>query len=137
MKKLGFENGSVVHARSRAKGAEWERHVKQFLETKGWVVTRWSNKVIDGELRTAPTSRFNTKTGWPDFVAYGKNPDRGGPRFVTGIECKYARYLRPEEKRMASWLRANHIMDAVLVASKPKKNDDPEFKNEGVTFTNA
>lgn len=76
--------------RNRINGAIFEKRVREDLESKGWIVSRWGNniefqkynseevsgihvngKFIYGKLIQAKSNRFLMRsTGFPDFIAF-------------------------------------------------------------------
>ena len=133
--------------KNRASGQRFELKVRKDLESKGWVVDRWSNNVelykensveVSGKLggpfgKLIPAkSRFNMRTtGFPDFIAFRlcKNyePFEDGYE-VIGVECKSNDYLKPEEKEKCKWYLNNNIFSKILIASKGEKRGEIKFK---------
>lgn len=74
-KKIGKQN--------RAKGLAFERKVRSDLESKGWIVDKWTNNVEFSHLCELPTRLVPAKhkfrgpgipmvmgTGFPDFICF-------------------------------------------------------------------
>jgi hypothetical protein len=143
--------------RNRAAGVRFERRVRADLESKGWIVAKWTNNVEFKEYgpgehksggvgtlgRLIPAKgKFNpfkkcimASAGFPDFIAYKLLEPISGRRIyyeLIGVEVKSNGYLDKEEKEKCNWLLANHIFSKILIASKSKergKIDYKEFKN--------
>ena len=109
------EDKSKLGKKSRASGARFELKVRKDLESKEWVVDKWSNNVelnfewqYNGALATEPKEGYNGKlipakhkfrgpgipmamgTGFPDFICYRQNyltiQDKGGIREIIRYE---------------------------------------------------
>jgi hypothetical protein len=132
---------------NRKKGREFEKLVQKDLESKGWIVARWTKNIefddscpdkIDGclvlhhkgKLIDAKSNRFNMRTcGFPDFICYKIIKIQGidieqSIYAVVGVECKSNGYLDKEEREKCKWLIENKIFEKILIASKdyPKEN---------------
>ena len=135
---------SQIGKANRAAGARFEAKGRKDLESKGWIVSRWSNNVkleeckINGkminlfngvhELVPAKSTRFRSNThGFPDFIVYRQI---FRPRMVMnhyqiqGIEFKSNGYLNPEEKEKCKWLIKNNVFSKILIAKKGKKRGE-------------
>jgi len=92
MEKITKTEKSKIGKKSRADGKKWELVVRKDLESKGWVVDRWTNQVEhnessnplewEGGMKLVPAkAKFNPYTkslmmgsgGFPDFIAFAKN----------------------------------------------------------------
>ena len=86
-KKSKIERGK----KSRAAGARFELIVRKNLEEMGWIVDKWTNTVDYEKLKLIPSKRkYNPfkkvmviGTGFPDFVAFKKNPENNCQKFET------------------------------------------------------
>ena len=137
--------------KNRAAGQRFELKVRKYLESKGWVVDRWSNQVelykensieVSGKLggpfgKLIPAkSRFNMRTtGFPDFIAFrlvtfiAKVAKVDLPVYeILGIEVKSNGYLKPEEKEKCKWYLNNNIFSKILIASKGEKRGEIVYK---------
>ncbi|MGR3175084.1 MAG: hypothetical protein ACUZ8N_10850 [Candidatus Scalindua sp.] len=117
---------------NRAKGMRFELKVRKDLESKGWIVDKWTNNVdLDwcepyGKLHPAKSNRFNLRsTGFPDFIAFKKmtksSEDAPGYFDLMGVEVKTNGYLSKQEKEKCSWYLENNIFSKILIASKDGK----------------
>lgn len=125
--------------RNRKKGGDFEREVRADLESKGYIVSKWSNNVkcikkddinnpgkkmyICSEL-IAARHKFNpfnkvmsVGTGFPDFIIYHRIK---GHWFIYGVEAKINGYLDQEEKAKCRWLLKNNIFSKIWIANKKK-----------------
>ena len=114
---------------NRLKGARFELKVRKDLESKGWIVDKWTNNVeFDpckegcngcGNMHPARSNRFNMRsTGFPDFIAFKVGWNRMYE--VIAVEVKTNGTLRKEEKEKCSWYLDNNTFSKILIASKPK-----------------
>jgi len=143
--------------KNRASGVAFERRVRKDLESKGWIVDKWSNNVeffkdtipqknspydkeiISGKLIPAKRkyNPFNKAlaigTGFPDFIAFKSVTEGLAYAFrlyeVIGVEAKSNGYLTKEEKAKCKWLIENNIFHKILIASKGKKRREIIYKN--------
>ena len=114
--------------RNRKKGGDFEREVRAELESKGYIVSKWSNnvecivednvnlpgkkiykcaKLIPAKHKFNPFNKvMSMGTGFPDFIAYKKV---GKGFMILGVEAKSNGYLDQEEKSKCRWLRSNNI----------------------------
>jgi len=137
---------------NKAAGARFELKVRKDLESKKWIVCRWSNNVEfpgvlfynnsiefqkKGKLIPAKPGRFKMlTTGFPDFLIFKGvklKEDHSswtvgefcGPCKLyenIGIECKSRGYLDKEEKEKCKWYLKNNIFSKIFIAAKDKKN---------------
>jgi len=126
--------------KNRESGQRFERKVRADLESKGWIVDRWTNNVElnnseeVGKLIPAK-SRFGLRTtGFPDFIAYRHIHQHSKSlqlaSLIYGVECKSGGYLNKEEKAKCRWLATN-VFSKIFIASKGKKRGEiiyEEFK---------
>lgn len=113
--------------RNRRKGADFELKVRKHLMERGWIVSKWHNNIKDGKCVPAKPSQFKLmQTGFPDLIAY-RAYGVGGRYDVKLIECKVAKYLKPEEKAKAQWYLKNKYCSCFYVAFK-NKDKEIEFQ---------
>jgi hypothetical protein len=140
--------------KSRAKGQRFEAKVRQDLEKKGWIVSKWMNTVDcdrDGKIgKLVPSKRkynpfmkaMTIGTGFPDFVIFrGIDKDEETiegtlipERYmkkdekkiyeVIGLEVKGNGYLDQIEKGMCFWLIENKVFSRILIARRGKGRED-------------
>lgn len=131
--------------KNRASGAAFERKVRNDLESKGWIVIKNPNNVIDDKFKQGK-SKYNPFTkslmmnsgGFPDFIAFitfgGTNilhtelGEIEGFHCIIGIECKSNGYLSKKEKEKCQWLLSNNIFSKIYVAFKGKKRGEICYK---------
>ncbi len=134
--------------KNREAGQRFELKVRKDLESKGWIIDRWTNNVEIGyteqEPKLAPTrSRFNMRTtGFPDFIAFKLcdediilskiNNEKILPNYIIyGVEVKSNGYLTKEEKEKCKWLLDNNTFSKILVAKKGSKRGQIVYKDFG------
>ena len=140
--------------KNRQSGQRFELKVRKDLESKGWIVDKWSNNVVEatsknpfeweGGLTIAPAKHkyrgpgipMVMGTGFPDFIAF-QHPDYpdyvNNLQEVIGVESKSNGFLTKEEKEKCKWYLENNVFSKILIASKGKKRGEivyKEFKNE-------
>ena len=120
-KKSEIKKGRV----RKSSGARFELKVRGDLEIKGWVVDKWSNNVVDGNIvpcrrKFNPFNKVMTiGTGFPDFVCFSR---RENDLFkVIGVEVKMNGNLSRVEKEKCVWYLERGIFSEILVASKKKE----------------
>lgn len=114
---------------SRQRGMLFEIKVREDLEQKGWIVTKWMNTVDFERDRVGPARRkFNpfTKslsigTGFPDLLCFKKNGDLFE---VIGVEVKTTGTLDKFEKGQALWYLEKGIMPRILIAKKGRDENN-------------
>lgn len=126
--KKNIKRGKVA----RGAGARFELKVREEMESRGWVLTKWSNNIDLEKEKIIPAKRVYNPfrkalvigTGFPDFVAFKKF----GANFdVIGVECKMNGILSREEKEKCRWLLGNEIFSEILVAKKGEKRGSIEY----------
>ena len=122
--------------KSKAKGNKFEMIVRRDLESKGWIVDKWSNNIEDGKIIPAKR-KFNPfskvmaiGTGFPDFIAF-QLIDSGNYK-VIGIEVKVNGVLSKEEKEKCKYYLERNIFSEMHVASKIGNG-----KDEKVDYTDV
>ena len=140
--------------KNRQAGARFELKVRTDLESKGWIVDRWSNNVdlekvkvtANGiiynltssavhKLVPAKSNRFGLRnTGFPDFVCFkcrssGKVWSKIPATYeLHGVECKSNGYLDQNEKAKCRWYLDKNIFSNILIASKEGKRGKIIYK---------
>jgi len=118
---------------NRAAGARFELKVRADLETKGWVIDKWTNnvdleggKLIKAKRKYNPFLRaLSIGTGFPDFVGI----KRSGKKYeVIGIEVKGNGWLDKNEKEKSLWLLENKIFSKILIAKKGKERGEIDYE---------
>ncbi len=121
-KKVDFKKQG---ARNRAKGARFERKVREVLENQRWVVAKWQNNIdlVEDKMIAAKMGRFGTnQSGFPDFIAMR---DMGpGLHHVIGVESKTNGYLDKDEKLKCRWLLNRNVFSKILIVSKGDKRGE-------------
>lgn len=110
---------------SRQRGQLFEVKVREDLEEKGWIVTRWMNTVdFERDCVTPARRKYNPfikalsiGNGFPDFLCFKKNGDLFE---VLGVEVKMNGMLDKFEKGQAVWYLQKRIIPRILVAKKTK-----------------
>jgi len=130
---------------NRARGKAFERKVRFDLESKGYIVCKWSNNVSEpfqsdiGEYNLKLISAkhtFNPFTkamsagnGFPDFIAYKCKSHN--EYTIIGVESKMNGQLDRIEKEKCRWLLQNNIFSKILIAQRGIKRGEiiyTEFK---------
>ncbi|MEK6840962.1 MAG: hypothetical protein AABX79_03335 [Nanoarchaeota archaeon] len=136
-KKSVSRKRSKQGKKSRASGARFERKVREDLERKGWIVSKWMNTVDydkEGKIgKLVPAKRkFNPflralsmGTGFPDFICLKR--DSSGNYEAIGLEVKRNGYLDKIERGMCHWLLEHRIFSRILVAKTGKKRGEIEY----------
>ena len=117
--------------KSRASGKKFENKVRTDLESRGFVVCKWTNTVdlVNGKL-IAAKSQYNPffkrivgeGSGFPDYIAFKKKDKEGYVLF--GVESKKIEAktkLDKKEREMATWLLDNNIFPKIYIAVPIKK----------------
>jgi hypothetical protein len=122
-KKVDFEKQGKAN---RRRGQLFEVKVREDLEDKGWIVTKWMNTVDFDRDKVAPAKRkynpftkaLSIGTGFPDFLCFKKNGDLFE---VIGVEVKSNGSLDQAEKGQCVWYLEKGIMPRILIARKKKE----------------
>jgi len=114
--------------KNRQAGLRFEKKVRDDLEKKGWIVSKWQNNVVDNKCVPAKPGRFRImQTGFHDFIAYCavglKRMD------LIFVECKTNGYLKPEEKAKAQWYLENNYCSKFLIAKTGKKRGEIVYED--------
>jgi len=139
--------------KNRAKGLRFERKVREDLENKGWIVSKWQNnvyplrelktkegeyRILEAKLINARMGRFRTnQNGFPDFICFKNaklscsvcqtNYSEASIHFICGVECKTNGRLDKIEKEKCKWLLDNKIFSKILIAKQGKKRGEIEY----------
>jgi hypothetical protein len=117
--------------KSRTQGRDFELRTRKDLESKGWIVIKNPNTVINNKF-TQGKNKYNPFTkrilafgGFPDFIAFKEELIQGLPvepaiYDIIGVECKTAGKLDKKEKEMCNWLLKHKIFSRILIAKKIK-----------------
>lgn len=130
--------------KSRASGKRFEEKSRDFLESKGLIVGRWTNNLLleDGNYKIVPSRPLmkfnpftkvmqilNTNTGFPDYFAFAP----GKETELIGYESKKGKYLDKEEKAKCAWYLKNLIFSRIFIIYPGEKRgpvETWEFKEE-------
>lgn len=127
------EQKSKIGKNSRKQGKLFELNTRHDLETRGWLVCKWTNtvefdedgngKIIIAKSKYNPFLKrvINEGSGWPDHIAIRHNKEYSHLFDVIGVESKRAKYLDAKEKKMATWLLDNKIFARIYIAYPIKK----------------
>ena len=135
------------------RGMRFERKVRADLESKGWIVNKWTCNIdLDtGVLHPAKSFRGITRSnGFPDFIVFKvldnyddlddssiefcefddlKNIDANGNSFaVIAVESKMNGVLSKVEKEKCQWYLNNNIFSKNLIASKGTISSEIVYK---------
>ncbi len=136
---------SAQGKKNRLSGAAFERRVREDLESKGWIVDKWTNNVEmyfeetkpfylhkeRWKMHPAKSFRGITRSnGFPDFIAF-KWDERDIRRVheVIGVEVKINGILSKIEKEKCSWYLDNNIFSKILIASKGSQRGEIVYTN--------
>ncbi|KKK69427.1 hypothetical protein LCGC14_2934140 [marine sediment metagenome] len=125
---------SEMGKKSRAAGQRFELKVRKDLESKRWIVDKWTNNVelmcshkqkCCGKLHPAKSNRFNMRsTGFPDFIAFKVKYIIYATENlceVIAVEVKTNGYLSKTEKDKCRWYLLSNIFSKIFIASKGDK----------------
>ncbi len=127
-KKTNIKRGS----QSRAQGARFELKVREEMESRSWILTKWSNNVDLEKGKIVPAKRkYNPfkkvmviGTGFPDFIAFRRYGEKCE---VIGVECKMNGILSKEEKEKCRWLINKKVFTEILIAKKGEKRGQIDY----------
>ncbi|MCK9596842.1 hypothetical protein M0R19_06655 [Candidatus Pacearchaeota archaeon] len=97
--------------KSRAKGQRFELKIRQDLEKKGWIVSKWMNtvdldkeekigKIVPAKRKYNPFMKVMTiGTGFPDFVCFRGIDKREDEETIEGTQIPEC-YIRKDEKKI-------------------------------------
>ena len=119
--------------KSRAKGRDFERKARKWLEEQGWIVVKNTNQVdLEKGIQHNCKPKYNPFTksfmmnsgGFPDFICYRKYGAGIHTGYnVVGVEVKYAKYFSKEEKEKCEWLLDNNIYSKIYIVSNMLENN--------------
>jgi len=128
------KSNSIRGRRSRAAGARFELKVRNDLESRGWIIDKWTNNVdLEKQVLVKAKRKYNPflralsiGTGFPDFIGFKLI----GKRYnIIGIEVKGNGWLDKSEKEKCRWLLKEKIFSKILIASKDKKRGKIKYIN--------
>jgi hypothetical protein len=126
-KKINIARGRL----SRAQGARFELKVREELESRGWIVDKWTNNLEEGKLVKAKR-KYNpfqkmlvVGTGFPDFIAFKKIGERSYS--IIGVEVKMNGILSKVEKEKCALYLKKEIFSRILIAKKGEKKGKIEY----------
>ena len=151
------EENIIRGKKARTSGARFELRVRKDLESKGWIVDKWSNTVefhnqedvhdlpftIGKLVQCKPKFNPFTKSlmmnsgGFPDFIIFREQTIKEKcsdceyckTYEVIGVEVKSNGYLNQIEKEKCKWYIDNNVFGKILIASKSKeKGGNVEYK---------
>lgn len=148
MKSKELVDKKAIGKKSRRDGKVFEKKVRMELESKGWIVAKWTNnveflcqheqhccaKLIAAKNKfLGPGRPMMLGAGFPDFICHKKINNSGEYDVyeVIGVEAKVNGYLDKEEKEKCKWLLDNNIFSKILIASKSKENKEIIYKEYG------
>jgi len=119
--------------KSRASGANFELKVRRDLESKGWIVDKWTNNVNLEKQEIEPAKRkFNPfskvmtiGTGFPDFICFQK---MGDYYKIIGVEVKKNGILDKEEKEKCKWYLDKGIFSEIWIVRDSGEIAYEDFK---------
>ena len=114
------QNKVAMGKKSRKDGLAFEKKVRADLESCGFIVAKWANNIIDGEIKPAKNLfRFGRPmgmgNGFPDFIAFTnaeKTLDSGIKVSISQVrlvEAKLKGILDREEKEKVEIYKKNKI----------------------------
>ncbi|RLG12292.1 hypothetical protein DRN73_03060 [Candidatus Pacearchaeota archaeon] len=133
MKKRGYV---IQGKRNRAAGNRFELKVRKDMESKGWILDKWTNNVDLEEGKIIPAKRkFNPflkilgiGTGFPDFIAIKNNNKK--KKEIIGVEVKVRGYLDKKEKEKCKFYLKKRLFSKILIAKAKKNGRKIEIKYE-------
>ncbi len=137
--------------KGKASGLDFEKRTRAYLVEKGWIVSKFPNKVeftiehqgtpgmtsiqtepdevVVGKLSPSkhkfrgPGLPMAMGTGFPDFIAYKQVIpwNEVSVYQIIFVESKVGGYLRTEEKEMARWYLDNKYCEKFYISYKTKE----------------
>jgi len=128
-KKSNVKKGRL----SRAQGGRFELKVRGDLESKKWIIDKWSNnvdldekKLIKAKRKYNPFSKVLViGTGFPDFIGFKLSGKKSYE--IIGIEVKMNGILSKIEKEKCIWYLENKIFSRIIIAKKAEKRGEIEY----------
>jgi len=131
--------------KSKKSGGDFELKVRKDLESKNWIVVKWSNNV-DLELKKVIPAKkgmvFNpflrrmiptvASTGFPDFIAFQLVGER--TYNIIGVDCKVNGILSKEEKEKCTFLLNQKVFNDIWIAKKKIEEGKRGVEIEYVEF---
>lgn len=115
--------------KSRQRGILFESKVREDLEKKGWIVSKWMNTVDFDRDRVGPAKRkwnpftrsLSIGTGFPDLICFKKTKKNYE---IIGVEAKTNGSLDKFEKGQCLWYLEKRIFPKILIARKKQDKKD-------------
>lgn len=126
------KNKKEIGRLSRASGKRFELSVREDLESRGWIVCKWTNtiefdeegegKIIKAKSKYNPFLKrvISEGSGFPDYVAMRHDAIQLHLFDIIGIEAKKGKYLDKKEKQICTWLLDNNIFANIYIAHPVK-----------------
>jgi len=150
--ETSWDEGGMIHkikskekiksgGKSRAAGSRFELFVREDLEKKGRIISKWGNnidlekdKLIPARRKFNPFSKILTiGTGFPDFISIQHIHDE--VYSVIGVEVKMNGILSKEEKEKCRWYLNRKIFSKILIAKKGDKRGEIEYTDFSERYT--
>lgn len=118
------ENRKKLGKKSRRLGKDFENKVRKDLESKGYIVCKWTNNIEDNKI-IQTKMKFNPFTkrimmasgGFPDFIAFFPILNSVNHKtYVIAVESKMNGILDKIEKEKCEWYIKNNIFSKIYVA---------------------
>lgn len=118
--------------KNRQQGLVFEKKVREDLESKDWIVDKWTNIVKDNKLIRAKVKWIKTKqglrpmglgSGFPDFIAFKriKLLNQSWNTELISVESKINGKLDKKEKEQLKFYIEKEVFDKILIAYKEKQ----------------
>ncbi len=128
--------------KSKSGGSQFELKVRKDLESKNWIVVKWTNNIEDNRIIPAKRifKRFNKNmgvmtigTGFPDFLVFQKIDNYYK---IIGVEVKSNGILQKIEKEKCAWYLKNQTFSEIWIAKKIKEKNKIhiEYDNFAETY---
>lgn len=123
---------SAQGRKNRAAGARFELKVREDLENKEWIISKWHNNVNLEEKKLVkvknkflgPGRPIMLGAGFPDLICF-KNA--GNLYEIMGVEVKANGWLDKTEKEKCKFILDRKIFGKILIAKKGKKRGEIEY----------
>lgn len=129
---------SIRGQASRKSGKRFESRVRQDLENRGLIVSKWGNQVdFKNDTLVPARSKYNPflkriiseGSGFPDFIVYAPYVSTHANQItpthnvnsVVGVESKKSKYLDKTEKKICRWLLDHNVFYQIFIAYRNKK----------------
>lgn len=123
-KKRNFSNQGK---KNRAAGSRFELKVRKDMESKGFILDKWTNnidleegKIISAKRKYNPFLRaLSIGTGFPDFI--GIKMEKSKKKELIGVEVKRNGYLSKDEKEKCKFYLKQKLFSKILIAKAIKE----------------